>query len=86
MTMIICYFFSFFVEAIILWQYASTLFVPKHRTKTQLILVCVLYLILFAVSLYDFKWLNASLYLLVNFIFLLTMYQLKWHFLQLSMS
>lgn len=79
MTTIICYFFSFLVEAIILWQYASTLFVPKHRAKTQLILLCTLYLILFAVSLYDFKWLNASLYLLVNFIFLITMYQLKWH-------
>lgn len=39
----------------------------------------LLYLVLFAVSLYDFKWLNVSMYLLVNFIFLLTMYRLKWH-------
>lgn len=79
MTTIICYFFSIFVEAIILWQYACALFVPKHRAKTRLIFVCALYLILFAVSLYDFKWLNASLYLLANFIFLFTMYRLKWH-------
>lgn len=79
MTTTICYFFSFFVEAVIFWQYTSTLFVPKHRTKTRLILVCALYLILFAVSRYDFKWLNASLYLLVNFMFLFFMYQLKWY-------
>lgn len=79
MTTVICYFFSFFVEAIILWQYASTLFVPKHRAKARLVWVCALYLILFIISLYDFKWLNASLYLLANYMFLLTMYQLKWH-------
>lgn len=78
MTTILCFFFSFFVEAVILWQYASTLFVPKRQTKTRLILVCTLYLILFVVSLFGFTWLNASLYLLVNFIFLLTMHHLKW--------
>lgn len=79
MTTVICYFFSFFVEAIILWQYTSTLFVPKRQLKTRLFLLCTLYLILFAVSLYDFKWLNASLYLLASFIFLITMYRLKWY-------
>lgn len=75
----ICYLFSFFIEAVILWQYTSTLFVPKQRMRARLILLCTLYLILFAVSLFDFKWLNVSLYLLVNFIFLITMYRLKWH-------
>lgn len=79
MITIICYFFSFLVEAIILWQYTSTLFVPKRRLQTRLLFLCALYMILFALSLFDFKWLNASLYLLVNFLFLLTMYQLKWH-------
>lgn len=79
MITIICYFFSFFVEAIILWQYASTLFVPKYQTRVRLILLCTLYLIMFVVSLNNFIWLNASLYLLVNFVFLLTMYRLKWH-------
>lgn len=79
MTTVICYFFSFLVEAIILWQYTSTLFAPKHRERARLSFLCTLYLILFTVSLYDFKWLNASLYLLVNYIFLITMYQLKWY-------
>lgn len=79
MTAIICYFFSIFVEAVILWQYASTLFAPRHGAKSRLILLCALYLMLFAISLYDFKWLNASLYLLVDFLFLTAMYRLKWH-------
>lgn len=33
MTTTICYFFSFLVEAVVLWQYASTLFVPRLRDK-----------------------------------------------------
>lgn len=54
MITIICYFFSFFVEACILWQYTSTLFVPKYRAKTRLILLCTLYLVLFTG--YRLKW------------------------------
>lgn len=80
MITIICYFCSFFVEAMILWQYASNLFVPKHGTRIRLTLLCILYFILFAISLYDIKWLNALLYLLVNFIYLITGYRLKWIF------
>ncbi len=79
MITIICYFFSFLVEAVILWQYTSTLFVPKYRVRTRLLFLYTLYLILFAASFLDFTWLNALLYLLVNFVFLITMHQLKWH-------
>lgn len=75
----ICYFFSFLVEAIILWQYTSTLFVPKHRAKIKLAVLCILYFILFAISLFDFTWLNALMYLLASFIFMITQYRLKWH-------
>ena len=66
MITIICYFFSFLVEAVILWQYTSTLFIPKQRVRTRLLFLCVLYLILFAVSIFDYKWLNALLYLLAR--------------------
>lgn len=79
MITLICYFFSFLVEAIILWQYTSTLFVPKHRVRTRLFFLCALYLILFAISMLGHTWLNALLYLAANFIFLITMYYLKWH-------
>lgn len=78
MITIICYFFSFLVEAVILWQYTSALFIPKFQAKTRLVFLCILYSILFAVSLYDFKWLNALLYFLASFTFLHIGYQLKW--------
>lgn len=78
MTTTICYFFSFLVEAVILWQYASFSFVPKLRAKARLILLCILYSILFIISLYDLKWLNALLYFWVNFTFMKVGYRLKW--------
>lgn len=75
----ICYFFSFLMEAVILWQYVSALFVPDKRTETRLLFLCSLYLILFVIALFDYKWLNALMYLFVNFIFLITGYRLKWY-------
>lgn len=77
MTTTICYFFSFLVEAVILWQYASFSFIPRLRAKARLILLCILYFILFIISLYDLKWLNALLYFLVSFTFLNIGYRLK---------
>ena len=74
----ICYFFSFLVEAVILWQYTSALFVPARRTGTRLVSLCILYSVLFAVSLYDLRWMNALLYFIFNFVFLYIGYRLKW--------
>ena len=79
MTTILCYFFSFLAEAVILWQYTSALFIPRHSAKIRLALLCVFYLVLFAVSLFELKWLNASLYLLTGFLFLFAGYRIKWH-------
>ncbi len=78
MENIIFYFFSFLVEAIILHQYASTLFISKCKTQTKLMVLCALYFLLFAVSLCASILLNIVMYLLVNFTFLVTQYQLKW--------
>lgn len=75
----ICCFLSFLVEAVILYQYASTLFIPKHRIKTKLAVLCSLYSALFTISICDSTWLNTFMYLLANFIFLTTQYNLKWH-------
>jgi signal transduction histidine kinase len=73
------YFFSFFVEAIVLWQYASNLFIAKHKTWASLIILCSLYLALFSISLFESQWLNTILYFLANFIFLVTQCRLKWY-------
>lgn len=74
------YFFSFVVEAFILWQYASTLFYPKHSPKTRIFVLSSFYLLLFFISLFELKFLNLLLYCVINFIFLFTQYKLKWYF------
>ena len=75
----ICYFFSFLVEAIILWQYSSHLFPTKHSSQRKLVVLCSLYFILFCVSLSEFIWLNIILYFLLNFIFFMTQCYLNWY-------
>lgn len=79
MELIIFYFLCFFMEAVILFQYASCLFTPKRSAKSILCMLSVLYAILFMVSLLNIKWLNMGLYLLANFIFLITQYRTKFH-------
>ena len=75
----ICCFFSLFAEAFILWQYAGTLFVRKRPAKIMLPVLAGLYLILFGVSRAGLTWLNVSMYLLVNALFLSIGYQMKWY-------
>lgn len=77
MKNVINYYLCFLVEAVILWQYASHLFIPKNSLKKRLALLASLYTILFAVSLSDMKWLNMGLYISANFLFLFTMYRVR---------
>lgn len=79
MKNIVCYFFSFLAEALILHQYASTLFIPKRKVWIRLTVLSILYFLLLAISMFASPWLNAFMYLLINFIFLLTQYRLRWH-------
>lgn len=73
------YFFSFVVEAFILWQYTSTLFYPRNSSKTRIFVLSSCYLILFFISLFELKFLNLLLYCLVNFIFIFTQYKSRWY-------
>lgn len=73
------YFLCFFIEAAILLQYASHLFMPRRTLVERLTLLVCLYLGLFIVSLFDIKWLNMGLYILGNFIFLYFQYTLSCH-------
>ena len=79
MVIVLCNLFCYFVEAVILWQYTSNLFIAKHQSNKRIRVLCSLYMILFSALLFDSKWLNAVLYLLANFIFLITQFDLKWH-------
>lgn len=51
MEHIILLFFSFFTEAVILWQYASSLFTSSYSNKIKLALLSAFYAILFLISL-----------------------------------
>ena len=79
MENIIFYFLCFVVEAVILWQYASHLFIPKHTLAPRLTLLICLYFILFTVSFLDIKWLNMGLYILANFIYIFSQYSMRVH-------
>ena len=60
--------FSFLVEAVILWQYSSSLFTAKCKMHIRLTLLCSLYTLLFAASLFQSVWLNIVLYFCANFL------------------
>ena len=64
------YFFIFFTEAVILWQYAFTLFAAGTSLRKKPAILCGLYALLFAAAFLESRWLNVALYLAVNFIFL----------------
>lgn len=74
----VCYFFSYTIEAFLLWQYAANLCTPKYSKKVRLMLLCIFYLIAFTGSLLEIRWLNIILFFLVNFIFLLITCTIKW--------
>ena len=76
---VVCYFFTFFIEAVILWQYSSNLFIARRKSYIRFIMLIIFYLIMFAISLLEHKWLNMTLYFAINFIFLFTQYDLKWY-------
>lgn len=69
-------FFSFFIEAIILWQYASSLFLPRYSEIVSAIFLCALYCFLFFFSLLQYPLLNAILFLVVNILFFLLYFKL----------
>lgn len=79
MEIIVFYLLCFFIEAIILFQYASCLFTPKRSTKSTLCVLSILYTVLFITSLFNIKWLNMSLYLLATFIFLASQYHIRFY-------
>ncbi len=79
MEMTLYLFFSFIIEAIIIYLYCSGLFEPKNSCKTCLLTLCSLYLILFCVSLMKSTLLNGILYFVINFIFLYSQFRLKWY-------
>lgn len=74
--MIFYSFLVFYIEAIILWQYADSLFTPTRSFRMRIAMLSILYLILFCFSLIHIMGLNIVLYFLFNIIFLISQFQL----------
>ena len=70
MEHIVLLLFSFFTEAVILWQYASSLFTSSYSNKIKLALLSAFYAILFLISLLGQTGLNAISFFVINTIFL----------------
>lgn len=79
MSNTVCYFFTFLIEAVILWLYSSNLFTARRKPWIQFAMLFIFYFTMFSVSLLEYIWLNMALYLVMNFIFLLAQYDLKWY-------
>ena len=69
--------FSFFTEAVILWQYTSNIFTSSYGSKIRLALLSALYTILFLLSLLKQTGLNVVSFFVFNTVFLYVLFKLK---------
>lgn len=69
--------FSFFLDALIIYQYASRLFIPSRSVRFQLLSVNILYIILFILSLLKRTELHIVGFFTANALFLFTQYKLS---------
>lgn len=70
-------FFSFFTEAIILWQYTTCLFTPFYSSKIRLTVLSVLYTILFLISLLRRTEFNIISFFIINTLFFYMLFRLR---------
>lgn len=74
----ICYCFSYTIEAIIVYQYSTSLF-PEKRTPHKIPTLIALYVSMLFFSLFEYTWLNTILFVLTNYIFLARHFVIKWY-------
>ena len=77
MEHIVLLLFSFFTEAVLLWQYTSNIFTSSYGSKIRLALLSALYTILFLLSLLKQTGLNVVSFFVFNTVFLYVLFKLK---------
>lgn len=77
MKTLILFFFTYLGETLILSCYCSNLFNSKRSQKTKYIFIGIGYIFLFLISLVQLVWLNTIFFILVNFLLLFGLYDLK---------
>ncbi len=71
------YFLGTLAEATLIWEYSTSLFIPKYSDRIKGLSLAVSYFILFLLSYIGKAGINIVAFLLVNYIFLYTQHQLK---------
>lgn len=79
MEIILCYFIIYIIEALILLQYASSIFDCKQSKHMEKVIVFALYMLQFLCSLLNYSWLNTFSFFISNLIFFLVCYYIKWY-------
>ncbi len=79
MLVLIYYMILYIAEAIIAWQYCSSLFYSKYSRQTESILLFAGYGVLLFIGLAETGWLNTVAFIITNFIIILILYQVKWY-------
>lgn len=78
MEITICYIVAYLAEAFIIKQYCSILFHSKHPLQIELLTILAIYGILFAISFIENPVWNIASFLILNFILMLFLYDIKW--------
>lgn len=73
------YLFIYIIEALILWSYSSNLFHSRYSKKIEFIGLFTGYGFLFLLAFIKVVWINLLFFLLINFIFFIIFYKLKWN-------
>lgn len=79
MEITICYLVIYIIEAFILWQYCSELFIAKHSRKKEGLCIFIGYTLLFLISFAELFWLNIISFAAINFIIIFILYHVKWY-------
>lgn len=75
--MILIFLLIYIAEAVIYWQYCSSLLTPKHTKTYCLISLVVTYIILFIISLLKYPILNMFSFLLFNILYMKLTYRIR---------
>lgn len=79
MSNIICYLLCLTSEAVILWIYSETLFVPRHPVSVRAFTIALIFIPLFLISSFRNTGMNAVLFFSTLLIFFMTQYKICWY-------
>jgi len=78
MEIILCYLCIYIVEALILWQYCSAMFLSKHSPILECCSAVLFYIIPFLTVFHENFWINTIIFLIANLFYILFIYKTDW--------